>query len=111
MERIATDVEALRLGIADLDAFLIDPCVEGTLDFDPGRGRRDQLDDGCMIRERLVAPILGVATEQAIADRVPLRCARWTVPDLGREAGRPRASAVPLSTAARMRRLSRRNPP
>jgi len=73
MKRIATDVEAFHLGIADLDAFLIDPCVEDALDFEPGlgRGRRDQLDDGGMVRERPAAPILGDATEQAMFDLVP----------------------------------------
>jgi hypothetical protein len=73
MERIATDVEAFHLGIADLDAFLIDPRVERALDLEPGlgRGRRDQLDDGGMIHKRPAAPILGDATEQAMFDLVP----------------------------------------
>jgi hypothetical protein len=39
------DIEAFHKGIADLDAFLIDPCVEGALDFEPGlrRCRPDQI--------------------------------------------------------------------
>ena len=68
MECIATDVEAFHLGGADFDAFLLHPCVEGALDFEPGlcRCRCDQLDDGGMIRERPAAPILGDAAEQAM---------------------------------------------
>jgi hypothetical protein len=79
MECIATDVEAFHLGVADFDAFLINPCVNGALDFEPGLGRRrrDQLDDGGPIRERSAAPILGDAAEQAMLDLVPL-CAAET---------------------------------
>ena len=89
MECIATDVEAFHLGVADFDAFLINPCVNGALDFEPGLGRRrrDQLDDGGPIRERSAAPILGDAAEQAMLDLVPFRRARWIVPDLDGEAG------------------------
>ena len=39
MERIAADVEAFHLGLGDLDAFLVDPCVECALNFEPGLGR------------------------------------------------------------------------
>jgi len=39
MERIAADVEAFHLGLGDLDAFLVDPCVERALNFEPGLGR------------------------------------------------------------------------
>ena len=48
MERVACDVERLHLGIADLDALLVGPRVERTLDFQAGLGRRrgDQFDDG-----------------------------------------------------------------
>jgi hypothetical protein len=47
MERITTDVEAFHLGIADLDAFLVDRRVEDGLDFETGLGfgRRNQVDD------------------------------------------------------------------
>jgi hypothetical protein len=52
MERIAADVEAFHLGLGDLDAFLVDPCVECALNFEPGlgRSRRDELDDGSACR-------------------------------------------------------------
>src|SRR5258708_38587086 len=84
MKGVTTDVEAFHLGVADLDAFLIDPCVEGALDFEPGLRRcgSNQFDDGGMIRERPAAPILGDATEQAMLDLVPFCCSRWVMSDL-----------------------------
>jgi hypothetical protein len=47
MKRIATDVEVFHLGLFDLDAFLIDPSVKGSFNFEArlGRGRRDQVND------------------------------------------------------------------
>ena len=47
MERVAGDVEALHLGVADLDALLVGPRVERALDLQAGfrRGRADELDD------------------------------------------------------------------
>jgi hypothetical protein len=79
MERIAADVEAFQLGLGDLDAFLVDPCVECALNFEPGlgRSRRDELDDGSVVSERPAAPVLGDAAEQAVFDLVPL-CAAET---------------------------------
>ena len=79
MERVAADVEAFDLGFGDLDAFLVEPCIEGALDFEPGFGRcrGDQLDDGGAVGERSAAPVLGDAAEQAVFDLVPL-CAAET---------------------------------
>jgi hypothetical protein len=36
MEGVAADGEAFHLGVADLDAFLVDPCIECSLDFERG---------------------------------------------------------------------------
>ena len=62
MERVACDVERLHLGIADLDALLVGPRVERTLDFQAGLGRRrgDQFDDGQSVRQGPAAPSLRV---------------------------------------------------
>ena len=48
MELIAGDVEALHLGVADLDALLVGARVERAFDLQAGLGRRcaDQLDHG-----------------------------------------------------------------
>ncbi len=95
MERITTDVETFHLGVADLDAFLVDSCVEGTLDFEPGlcRRRRDQLDDGGTISERPAAPILGDAAEQAMLDLVPLMSSVQSHPATLAPAGSPRSGS------------------
>jgi hypothetical protein len=79
MERVATHVETFHLGVGDLDAFLVDPRIEGALNFEPGLGgcRRDDLDDGGVVSERPTAPILRDAAEQAVLDLVPL-CAAET---------------------------------
>ena len=79
MERIAVDVEAFHLGLGDLDAFLVDSCVECALDFEAGLGRcrRDEFDDGSVVCERPAAPVLSDAAEQAVLDLVPL-CAAET---------------------------------
>ena len=83
MDRVAADVETFHLGFGDLDAFLVDPRVEGALDFEPGLGacRRDEVDDGGVVCERPAAPILRDAAEQAVLDLVPFRCAWRIVPD------------------------------
>jgi hypothetical protein len=36
MERVAADVEAIQLRIADLDALLVDRRVGDSVDFEPG---------------------------------------------------------------------------
>jgi len=79
MERVAADIETFHLGLGDLDAFLIDPRVEGALNFESGLGacRRDELDDGSVVCERPAAPVLRDAAEQAVFDLVPL-CAAET---------------------------------
>ena len=81
MERVAGDVEGLHMGIADLDAFLIGPLIERTLDLQSGlgRGRADQLDDGDTIGQWPPAPVLRDVTEQAVLYSVPLRRARRVV--------------------------------
>ena len=86
MERVTADVEAFHLGVADFDAFCVDPGVEDALDFEAGLGRRrrDELDDRGPIRERPAAPILRDAAEQAMFDLVPFRRAWRVVPDLDR---------------------------
>ena len=58
MERIAFDVERRHFCIADLEAFFVGVGVEFAADSQPllGRGRRDQLDDRRLTRERPTAP-------------------------------------------------------
>src|ERR1700691_4656240 len=75
MERIAFDVERRYFCIADLDAFFVGVGVEFAADSQAllGRGRRDQLDDRRLTRERPTAPVLGDMAEQAVLDLVPLR--------------------------------------
>jgi UbiD family decarboxylase len=60
MERVAADVESLHFVIGYLDALLIGPFIERTLDLEPGfsRGRGDQLDYCSAADERLGAPVL-----------------------------------------------------
>src|SRR5579864_9434568 len=89
MERIAGDVEALHLGIADFDALLVGARVERAFNFETGLGGgcTDQLDDGEAIGERPTAPVLGEVTEQPVLDLVPLRDAGWIVVDVDREPG------------------------
>ncbi len=79
MECIAANVETFHLGLGDLDAFLVDPRVEGALNFEPclGACRRDEFDDGSVVCERPAAPVLRDAAEQAVLDLVPL-CAAET---------------------------------
>ena len=36
MEGVTSDVEAFHLGLADLDAFLVGPCIERTFDLETG---------------------------------------------------------------------------
>ena len=80
MERIAADVEAFHLGLGDLEAFLVEPCVECALNFEAGlcRCRRDEFDDGSVVCERPAAPVLRDTAEQAVFDLVPFRCA-WRI--------------------------------
>ena len=81
MERVAADVETFHLGVADLDAFLVDPRVEGALDFEPGLDacRRNELDDGSVVCERPAAaitldsrrPMRRASTENSAPKRSP----------------------------------------
>ena len=84
MERVSSDVEGLQRSFTDLDAFLVDPRVEGTFDLEPGRGCgcRDELDDGGSIRKRPAAPVLRDPAEQAMLYLIPFRRARRIMPDL-----------------------------
>src|ERR1700732_2994455 len=67
MERVAADVEGFHFGVGDLDALLIGPLIERTLDLEPGFGRRrgDQLDH-CSAADEWVGggeegkPVIGV---------------------------------------------------
>ena len=79
MEGVAADVEVLHFGVGDLDALLIGPLIERTLDLEPGFGRRrgDQLDHCSAADERFGAPVLRDVAEQPVLDLVPL-CAAET---------------------------------
>ena len=110
MEGVAADGEAFHLRLGDFDAFFVDLCGEGALVFEPGLGRcrRDEVDDGRVVRELPAALVLRDAAEQAVLDLVPFRCAGRTVPDLDREArltnvdrARP-ASNRPLPSVAEL---------
>src|ERR1700674_3332304 len=77
MERVAADVESFHFGVGDLDALLIGPLIERTLDLEPGFGGRrgDQLDYCGAADEWLGAPVLRDVAEQPVLDLVPFRCA------------------------------------
>ena len=79
MERVAANVEVLHFGVGDLDALLIGPLIERTLDLEPGFGRRrsDQLDHCSAADEGFGAPVLRDVSEQPVLDLVPL-CAAET---------------------------------
>src|SRR5580704_15291568 len=86
MERVAADVESVHFGVGDLDALLIGPLIERTLDLEPGFGRRrgDQLNHCGAADEWLGAPVLRDVAEQPVLDLVPFRCAGRIVADLDR---------------------------
>ena len=88
MERVPSDVERFYLGVTDLNAFLVDPRVDGTFNLEPGLGRgcRDEVDDRGAIRERTAPPGLRDATEEAVFDLVPFRGSWRKVSDLDGEA-------------------------
>src|SRR5271165_4312015 len=68
MEVVADDVQRRHLGVADLDALLVDAGIEGALDLQSGFcGRRaDQLDDGEAIGQGPAAPVLRDVAEHAM---------------------------------------------
>ena len=74
MEVVAGDAQRLHLGVADLDALLVDAGIECALDLQSGFcGRRaDQLDDGEAIGQGPTAPVLRDVAEHAMFDLVPL---------------------------------------
>src|SRR4029077_4251774 len=82
----AADFESLHFGVGDLDALLIGPLIERTLDLEPGFGCRcgDQLDHCSAADEWLGAPVLCDVAEQPVLDLVPFRCAGRIVADLDR---------------------------
>jgi hypothetical protein len=84
MERVAGDVEVDHLGVADLDALLIDAGVECALYLQTGfrRRRADQLHHRDTIRQRPAAPVLRDVAEQAMLYSVPLGRARRIVVDV-----------------------------
>src|SRR3974377_832435 len=88
MVRVSANVEAFHLGLGDLETFLVDPCVECALNFEPGLGRcrRYELDDGSLVFGGPAPPVLRDAAEQAVLDLVPFRRAWRIMPDLDREA-------------------------
>jgi len=73
MERVASDVEALHLGLADFDAFLVGPGIERAFDFEAGLrcGCSDQLDHSGAISEGSTSPVLRDVTEHPVLDLVP----------------------------------------
>ena len=89
MEGVASDVEAFHLGLADLDAFLVGPCIERTFDLETGLrcGCGDQIDHGGAICERPASPVLRDVTKHPVFDLVPLGSTRRIVEDLD---GQPR---------------------
>src|ERR1700757_1938518 len=81
MEVVAGDAQRLNLGVADLDALLVDAGIERALDLQAGFcGRRaDQFDDGEAISQGPTAPVLRDVAEHAMFDLVPLRRSRRIV--------------------------------
>jgi len=69
MELIASDVEGLHRSFADLDAFFVDPRVDGAFNLQSslGRGRRDEFNNGGSIREWPATPVLRDAAEEAVS--------------------------------------------
>jgi hypothetical protein len=114
MERVAADVEAFHLGIANFDSFLVNRRVEDSLDLESGLScsSRDRVDDGGMVCEWAAAPVLRNAAEQAMLDPVPVRRAWRVVANLDGQSGLVRElSGVPPSRASHAHHLIHRNPP
>ena len=81
MEVVADDVQRRHLGVADLDALLVDAGIEGAFDLQSGFCGRcaDQLDDGEAIGQGPAAPVLRDVAEHAMFDLVPFRRSRRIV--------------------------------
>ena len=87
MERIALEIHAAQVLLADSAAFFIAFGVES------GRDRQarfrfrvpDEVDDGHTVEQGPAPPILGNKAEHVMLDLVPLACARWKMRDMDRE--------------------------
>ena len=81
MEVVAGDAQRLHLGVADLDALVVDSSIESALDLQSGFcGRRaDQFADREAIGQGPAASVLRDVAELAMFDLVPLRRSRRIV--------------------------------
>ena len=72
MERVACDVEAGHLGVADLHILFVAARVERALDLEPGvgGGGADELGHGEAVCQRATPPVLRDAPEQTIRSRL-----------------------------------------
>ena len=79
MEVVAFDVQGFHLGVADLDALFVSPCIERAIDLQSAfRGRgTDQFDHRHAAFQRPATPVLRDVAEQPMLDLVPL-CAAET---------------------------------
>ena len=70
---MALDIDAVHLGIGDLDAGRIGVGVDLALHLEAGvgGGGSDQLDDRLVADERPSAPVLGNEREQPMLDLIP----------------------------------------
>ena len=70
MEGVATNVDAVHLGLADFDTFLVGPGIECAFDLEPGlrRGGGDQLNHGGTIGKRSASPVLRDVTKHPVLD-------------------------------------------
>ena len=86
VKRIALDGKLAHLGLADPDALLVRPLVEGALDLQAGlgRGSANELDDRRSTLQRPATPVLSDVAEQPMLDLVPLRGTRRIVVDVQR---------------------------
>src|SRR5262250_279668 len=86
MEHVASYVEGIDLGIADLYALLVCSLIENTFDLQSllGGGCGDQFDDGSAALQWPAAPVLRDVAEQTVLDLVPLGSAWRIVANLDR---------------------------
>src|SRR6202034_3535070 len=78
MKWISVNMELGDFFVGDFDAFGVDTGVEFRMDLEPGgsAGGRNQAHNDLKTGQRLAAPVLGDAREEAVFDLVPFAGAR-----------------------------------
>src|ERR1039458_7864972 len=89
MEWVAFDIEGFHLGVADLDALRVAPCIQFAAhrQTGPGRGRGNQFDHGFEADQGPASPSLGDVAEQPVLYLVPFRGPRRIMTYLKRQSG------------------------